>query len=363
MRSFMELLSCRILLYTDMSSNNYGFNMKSRIVSFLILSVFLSLLFTSAGNTLSSDLKIDLPSGTDSGYINVNGGKLYYEMAGEGEYIVLLHDGLIHREIWDEQFPFFAKNYRVVRYDRRGYGKSPVPHDQYSNIKDLDQLFIQLRIDKAVIFGMSSGGGLAIDFTLAHPEKVTALVLIGAVVSGYGYSAHMLNRGGHVNSLTRLLSDSKKTLQYFAWDDPYEIYVNNVKAKEKIIKLLQANMIDLNQEKHNFSLPPDRPAARFLSEIKVPALVLAGEYDIPDVHSHAGVIEFGISNAKREIIMNSGHLVPLEQPEAFNKSVLIFLDGLEFFNVLNSGGVKAAAEFSRPNAKLNLIFYFLMRPV
>jgi hypothetical protein len=59
----------------------------------------------------------------DSGYIAVDGGRLYYEMAGEGDNIVLLHDGMVNHQIWDEQFPVLVRNYHVVRYDRRTYGK------------------------------------------------------------------------------------------------------------------------------------------------------------------------------------------------------------------------------------------------
>ncbi|MEJ2545668.1 MAG: alpha/beta hydrolase, partial [Calditrichaceae bacterium] len=60
-----------------------------------------------------------------TGYIDVNDGKLYYEMTGNGdETIVLIHDGLVHHAIWDSQFVAFAKNFKVVRYDRRGYGMS-----------------------------------------------------------------------------------------------------------------------------------------------------------------------------------------------------------------------------------------------
>jgi 3-oxoadipate enol-lactonase len=55
---------------------------------------------------------------------------------------------------------------------------------------DLNQIFSQSNIDQAAVFGMSSGGGLAIDFTLKYPAKVSSLVLVGAVVSGYGYSPH-----------------------------------------------------------------------------------------------------------------------------------------------------------------------------
>lgn len=281
----------------------------------------------------------------DAGYIHIDGCKLFYEIAGEGENIIFIHDGLIHHEIWDEQFPVLAKMYRVVRYDRRGFGKSSNPQSPFSNMDDLNQLFIQLKINKAIVFGMSAGGGLAIDFTLKYPDKVSALVLVGAVVSGYGYSSHMLTRGGRVDSLAELTTDPQKVIKYFGWEDPYQMYQKNIKAKKRCLKLLETNPQNANFQKYNFLKPPERPAVNFLSEIKVPALILVGEHDIPDVHAHAGVIEAGIPNAKREIILKAGHLIPLEQPEVFNGSVLKFLNSIVFFHVLNSRGVDAAVQY------------------
>ncbi len=285
---------------------------------------------------------------SSSGYIDVDGGKIYYEAAGAGENIVLLHDGLVHNEVWDGQFSVLAKDYRVVRYDRRGYGKSSVPKAQYSKIEDLNQLFLQLKIDKAIVFGMSAGGGLAIDFTLKYPEKITALVLVGAVVSGYGYSNHFLTRGGHFNFADYdPASDPQKFIHYFGVEDPYTIYSENKKAKEKYLKLLEANPQNVNIDQQRFSKPPDRPAAQFLSEIKVPTLILVGEYDIPDVHAHSGVIELGITDSKRVIISNAGHLIPLEQPDAFNTAALKFLYNLNFKAILKSKGVDVAVKYCR----------------
>jgi tetratricopeptide (TPR) repeat protein len=77
----------------------------------------------------------------------------------------------------------------------------------------------------------------------------------------------------------------------------------------------------------------------------MPVLILVGEFDIPDVHAHSGAIQAGIPNAKREIIFNSGHLIPLEQPEAFNSTVLKFLNSIEFLNTLNSQGVNTAVQY------------------
>jgi 3-oxoadipate enol-lactonase len=311
--------------------------MKKAVIIFYLLVLISSNLFSQK---FDSNFSVE----TESGYFNVDGGKLFYEIAGEGEYIVLLHDGILHREIWDAQFPVLAENYRVVRYDRRGFGKSFNPQAPFSHIDDLNQLFIQLKIDKAVLFGMSAGGMTAIDFTLEYPEKVNALVLVGAVVSGYGFSAHFLTRGGHISSLVEYL-EPQKFIKYFGWEDPYEVYPENIKAKEKFLRLLEANPLNVNGALGYFVKPLERAAVKYLYEIKVPVLVLVGEYDIPDVHAHSGVIEAGIPNAKREIISKAGHLIPLEQPEAFNASVLIFLRGLEFFNILNSQGVDSAVQY------------------
>lgn len=282
----------------------------------------LGLLVSATVNSLSQNPELSNTVSVDTGYVVVDGGKLFYELAGAGDDIVLLHDGMVNREIWDEQFPLLAKTYRVVRYDRRGYGKSSDPEVKYSHIEDLNQLFIHLRIDSAIIFGMSSGGRLAIDFALTYPEKVCGLVLVGAVVSGFGYTSHMYSRGGNFDP--QKFTDPVKVNEYFIMDDPYEIYSENTSAKERVMKLLP----NLARDNRVPTQPASKVAVRSLSEIKVPALILVGEYDIPDVHAHAGVINAGIANSKREIILRSGHLIPIEQPVLFNEAIMEFLDNL-----------------------------------
>ena len=313
--------------------------MKNIILTFIIIPLFTICLYSQESNK-GTTIKLD------TGYINVDEGKLFYEIAGEGEYIVLLHDGILHHVIWDAQFPVLAKNYKVVRYDRRGFGKSSEPKAPFSLLDDLNQLFVQLKIDRAIVFGVSAGGALAIEFALEYPEKINALVLSGAVVGGYDFSKHALTRGGRISSLADY-REPEKFIQYFGWDDPYEVNPENKKAKEKFFKLLKANPQNIKGALGYFAQWPQRPAVKILNQIKVPALILAGEYDIPDVHAHAGVIEMGIPNAKREIIPESGHLIPLEQPEAFNAAVSSFLNGLEFIDILNSDGVDSAVQYFR----------------
>jgi pimeloyl-ACP methyl ester carboxylesterase len=258
----------------------------------------------------------------DSGYINVGPDKIFYEAEGSGKVIIFIHDGMIPLETWDYQFPFFSKNYRVIRYDRRGYGKSSPSTSKYSNVEDLNTLFTFLHVDSACLVGASSGGMLAINFTLKYPQKVTALVLVGAVVGGFPYSQHFLTRGGH---LPPNLKDFHESDLYYVNDDPYEIYFENKTAKEKALKLIQKYEI-------TDRAPQSMPAKPYLrlNEIKVPALILAGEFDIPDVHAHAGVINAGIVNSRREIISKSGHLIQMEQPEAFNQAVEKFLKDIAY---------------------------------
>jgi 3-oxoadipate enol-lactonase len=291
------------------------------------------------------------PPGYASGMIPVDGGAIFYEIAGSGDPMVLIHDGLLHREVYDGQFPVFAEEFRVVRYDRRGYGRSPKPTGEYSNEDDLLAVMDHCGLEKAVLVGMSMGGGLAIDFALAHPDRVSALVSVGGVVSGFGYTEHFLTRGGQLTAGD--YADPTRLTRYFALEDPYEIAPENTAAKERVWALLQANPQNADEEKNRLRKRPARPALGALGEIAVPTLLVVGEHDMPDVHAHAGAIQAGIPGARRVVVPNAGHLVPLEQPDAFNRTVLDFLLGARFFAVLEKEGVPAAVEVFREARERN----------
>lgn len=263
-----------------------------------------------------------VPTPTASGYLDV-GSKLYYETyGGEGPVVVLIHDGLVHREVLDAQIAPLAAGHRVVRYDRRGYGRSEPPSAPYSNLADLAALLDHLGVERAALVGSSSGGGLALDFALTHPRRVTALVLVGAVVDGLGYSRHFIarNRGNYSEDLATRIE---------RWaDDRYVVAPGNTAARQRVRELLRANPQNFDRAKSRFLEEDDggaEPALRRLGEIAVPTLLVTAAEDIPDVHVHAGGIEAGIVGARRVVIPDAGHLVYLEQPEAFNEAVLAFL--------------------------------------
>lgn len=283
---------------------------ENRPMKALSLSTFMMILFCSFAVAQTGS----------SGYIDAGEAKIFYEMAGDGDVLIFIHDGLVHREIWDEQFSYFSQKYRVIRYDRRGYGKSSEAKGAFSNVEDLLSLFTQLKVDRASLIAMSSGGRLAIDFTLQYPDKVSSLVLVGAVVGGFPYTQHFYNRGGHLPADLKTIDERRL---YYVVDDPYEIYKENKTAKEKVMQLVKNNP----RKGHGSASdrPPGKPPYQRLDEIKVPALILVGEFDIPDVHAHAGAIQAGIADSKREIIPKAGHLIAIEQPALFNAVVEKFL--------------------------------------
>jgi 3-oxoadipate enol-lactonase len=260
-----------------------------------------------------------LPAPVAAEFLSVPGGRVYYEVFGAGYPLVLIHDGLAHSAVWDAQVAAFAPHYRVIRYDRRGYGRSDAPTAPYSNVEDLRALLQALAVERAVLVGSSAGGGLVIDYTLAHPEQVEALILSGPVVNGLGYSYHFLRR-----AYANFGADMAATIEKWV-NDPYFVAPGNDAARARLRELLIACPQNFDPASGRYTTEPAAPALAHLGEITVPALLLVGDRDIPDVHAHVGAIEAGIRGARRVVIPNAGHLSYLEQPQAFDHEVEDFL--------------------------------------
>lgn len=124
--------------------------------------------------------------GLRQGMADVNGTQLYYEMAGSGRPLVLIHGFTLDTRMWDDQFETFARRYQVIRYDARGFGRSAVPAgESYAPADDLRALMSFLGVEHACVVGLSMGGGIAIDFALSYPEASDALVAVDSLLGGY----------------------------------------------------------------------------------------------------------------------------------------------------------------------------------
>jgi 3-oxoadipate enol-lactonase len=282
--------------------------------TFALLVAFIALTFPHSASAVADEL-------APGHFVEVENGKIYYDECGTGpDAVVLIHDGIVHSTVWDSVWPAFCREFHTVRYDRRGYGRSPAATSWYYETDDLYVLLRHLKISRAFLVGSSHGGELTIDFTLVHPKLVEGMVLVGAVVSGYSFSDHFLNRG-NANNQPMEKNDTAAMISNWS-NDKYLLAADHQGAKKKLHDILSAAPQDLNHP--DFPRPTPDALPR-LNEIRVPTLILVGDADIPDVHAHAGVMEAGIPNSRRVIVEDAGHLMYLEKPEEFTRIVIAFI--------------------------------------
>ena len=124
----------------------------------------------------------------ETGFVELDGGKLYYETDGKGPALVLIHAGFLDSRMWDSQFPSYSKSYKTIRYDVRGFGRSSIAKEKFSDHTDLRALLTHLNVARAAIIGVSNGGRIALDFAVEYPERVQSLILVSPGVSGYKVS-------------------------------------------------------------------------------------------------------------------------------------------------------------------------------
>ena len=254
----------------------------------------------------------------NAGLHTLDGNAIYVAVEGHGPPIVWLHDGLVHRAGFDGQMAAFSKDFTCIRYDRPGYGDSPPPVAPYTNVSMLTGLFDHLGLPAAILVGGSAGGRLALDFASLHSDRVRALVLVGAAVSGFDFSDHMLNRGWR-----QPFPESEHEIPDFWASDPWLTAEANVPARARLRQLLTD--YPQNAQFKSFEPADDLLALPRLPEIRVPTLVMVGESDIADNHAQAGILATAIPGAERQVVPQAGHLVYLEQPEDFNRRVLDFI--------------------------------------
>ncbi len=268
-----------------------------------------------------------------AGFAPVYHGELYYEAAGSGHPVLLIHAGVADLTMWDAQFDLFSQSYRVIRYDTRGYGRSRTQNTEYSNRQDILDLFEHLGVEKASIVGISRGGQIAIDFTLEHPERVTSLVAVAAGISGFDYQPDDSEEAQFENKLFIRMEelwgqqafDELAELETHVWaDGPSQPEGRApVNIREYLRKTIRSNFT--RQDGQATPIPLQPPAFQRLGEISQPTLILIGEFNSTGARAAAAELECQIPHARMVGIPGTAHMIPLEQPGRFNELVLDFL--------------------------------------
>ena len=247
---------------------------------------------------------------------------LYYEIAGEGQPLLLVHGLGSSTRDWELQVAFFSPDYRVIAFDVRGHGRSDKPPGPYSIplfADDTAELIRSLGIARAHVMGISMGGMIAFQLAVDAPELVKSLVI--------------------VNSAPELILRSFKERVRFL----QRLLVVRLLGMRKMGEVLSARLLpkpehqDLRRKFVERWAQNDKRAyldslwalvgwsvAEHLSEIKAPTLVVAADEDYSPVSVKQAYVG-RMPHAELVMIADSRHATPVEQPEAFNKVVAAFL--------------------------------------
>jgi pimeloyl-ACP methyl ester carboxylesterase len=261
----------------------------------------------------------------------VNGVSLYYEVAGAGPPLVLVHGFACGLRTWDPQVRALARSWRVVTYDVRGHGISEAPaepaaYSQPISVADLRALLEHLKIRKAAVGGLSMGGNIALNFALAHPEMVTALIVADTGAGSDAAADWVATVRGLADALER---DGPEAFADAAMANPlFGRYVAQGPAAERFIRsclmthrargLAHTGREVLTKRPSLYALAPR------LRALAIPTLLIVGEHDEPCVKVHRFLADT-IPGARHVVIPGVGHLTNLEAPDVFNREVARFL--------------------------------------
>lgn len=274
---------------------------------------------------------------TTTNMLAVRGGQLFYEVAGTGPAVVLIHAGIADHTMWDEQVPVLAERYQVVRYDCRGFGRTRSEPGSFSNREDLKALLDHLGIERAVLVGCSRGGMIAGDFVLEQPERAAAYVWVCSGVSGYEPPDELfkpeeialwqaMEAAEQANEHERVAA-----LDVRLWiDGPLQPEGRAAASvRQKVYAMALNNYRTAMVEGLEFQ-PLDPPALGRLHELRLPILALVGDLDPSPTAAAAELLARGAPDVRVEHFPDAAHLPNLEQPARFNQLLLGFLAQLSW---------------------------------
>ena len=258
---------------------------------------------------------------------SLNGVRIHFEREGSGMPVIFLHEGIADSRMWEPQVHPFAQHFDVIRPDIRGYGQSELPAGEWSPVDDLLALVDELGLKPAHLVGASMGGGIAIDFALAHAERVSKLVLVGSSIGGANFGEkypELFNDIRAADEARDWEALNRAEMRLFL-DGPRrpEGYVSNQGWRELFLDMNGKNMnVDWERSPAKDLEPP---AVGRLHEIGAPVLVLIGDEDVPPVMDGAELLMKSVPHARKAVIHDAAHMPNLEHPDEFNRLVLDFL--------------------------------------
>ena len=267
----------------------------------------------------------------------VGGVRLYYEEVGQGLPMIFVHEFAGETASWEPQVRFFARRYRTIAFNARGYPPSDVPDDpavysQMQAAEDIKGVLDHLKIAKAHIVGLSMGGYATLHFGLTYPDRALSLVVAGA---GYG-SKPEEREGFRRDSATIIERFEREGMEKVA--DTYAAGPTRVQFRDKdpqgyaefhaMLARGSARGHALTMRGVQMMRPSIYELGDRMAKLEVPTLIMTGDEDEPCLDP-AIYMKRTIPMAGLVIIPKSGHTINLEEPEAFNRAVLDFVTAVD----------------------------------
>jgi 3-oxoadipate enol-lactonase len=250
--------------------------------------------------------------------VDVNGARLWYDEAGSGAAVLLLHGGLGDSGLWEPVVPFLAERFRTIRADLRFFGKSTGPAVSWSWQDDTIGVLDELGIERAALVGLSLGGKIALDVALARPERLWAVVGVAPALGGHDGSPYTDQHEARYDA-----APDEEKLETMREID-LEVWAP-LGADDRLRRLWaatpDANPLPDGVEPRD---PPGAPANERLGELAVPTLVVTTRHDPPRFREIGPLVARYAPNA-RHVELDSDHYVTLREPELLARTLLEFL--------------------------------------
>jgi len=267
---------------------------------------------------------------------------LYYEMAGEGVPVILIHAHSMDLRMWDPQFMELAKHYKVVRYDMRGYGLSdmPVEGQNFLHVDDLHKLMHYLGIEKTHIVGLSLGSFVCVDSLVLYPEQTLSITVASGGIRDtlvpdnatpeQRAVAQVKARQEKLASIETVRKQGvgafkKEWLDHMVKDcGPY-----GERIRPKLRQMIEDwSAWQVLHVESPWELDPPVAVQIKTNKPDIPVLVLIGEDDTEGSHNSSEYLAQIVPNARKCYLKDAGHFSNIETPTAFNRVLTEFLKSI-----------------------------------
>lgn len=264
----------------------------------------------------------------ESGFVETEGARLYYEVDGDGPDVLAIHAGVANLRMWDPQVAALATTHRVIRYDTRGFGQTETADVEFSNRADAAAVLDHVGAESAAVLGASRGGMIALDFSVEYPDRVDALIVAAGAVGGY------MPPGADEYDEQFEEAERREEAKDWEWLTEFDtaFWVDgpgqpkdrvNPELRSLVEGWIRANY--LADKEYGKPVVLDPPPAGRLDEIEVPVLVMVGDLDEPATVASCRYLAENVPDGRFELFEGAAHMLNLEQPDRFNDLVVAFL--------------------------------------